>query len=171
MDTGPVNIKKPKAKGKKKLGNGIDPTPSTSSASGAANPSGPPARKSKNTAIYVSRLPPDATVSEVHETFSKFGLIEIDDTDQPKIKLYANDEGRFNGEALVVYFKEESVDLAIRMLDDVELRLGDASTRMAVRKADFSHKAGDGPQTAKAEYKPRVVDKKAATRRIGKMQR
>ncbi|KAG8956393.1 hypothetical protein FRC04_004474 [Tulasnella sp. 424] len=131
----------------------------------------PPARRSKNTAVYVSRLPPDVTVDELRDAFSKFGLIEIDDRDEPKIKLYADPQGNFNGEALVVYFKEESVDLAIRMLDDAELRLGEPGSRMAVRKAEFGHKEKDGEEGAKAEYKPRTaLDKKKATRRIGKMQ-
>lgn len=132
----------------------------------------PPARRSKNTAVYVSRLPPDVTVDELRDAFSKFGLIEIDDKDEPKIKLYADPQGNFNGEALVVYFKEESVDLVIRMLDDAELRLGEPGSRMAVRKAEFGHKEKDGEEGAKAEYKPRTaLDKKKATRRIGKMQR
>ncbi|KAG8985075.1 hypothetical protein FRB90_004948 [Tulasnella sp. 427] len=136
-----------------------------------AEPASVPARRPKNTAIYVARLPHDTTVDELRDAFSKFGLIEIDDNDEPKIKLYADAHGNFNGEALVVYFKEESVDLAIRMLDDSELRLGDPGSRMSVRKAEFGHKAKDGEEAAKPEYKPRTaVDKKKATRRIGKMQ-
>ncbi|KAG8863479.1 hypothetical protein FRB96_008219 [Tulasnella sp. 330] len=173
MDTGPVNIKKTKAKPIKKKGVIDGTTPSSSSA-----PAAPAPRASKNTAVYVSHLPPDSTPSELADAFGKFGLIEIDDKDEPKIKLYADETtGQFNGEALIVYFKEESVDLAIRMLDDAELRLGDSGTRMAVRKADFTHKVKDGANGtakeadgAKKEYKPRTVDKKAATRRIGKMQ-
>ncbi|KAG9038049.1 hypothetical protein FRB95_002977 [Tulasnella sp. JGI-2019a] len=172
MDTGPVNIKKTKAKVVKKK-----PTTTMTDAATSSTPSAPPPRQSKNTAVYVSHLPPDSTTSELADAFGKFGLIEIDDKDEPKIKLYADEmTGQFNGEALIVYFKEESVDLAIRMLDDAELRLGDSGTRMAVRKADFTHKAKDGANGgkeadgSKKEYKPRTVDKKAATRRIGKMQ-
>jgi len=168
--TGTVNIKKAKAKPNKK---GAASTGTDGGSTPAAPSATAPPRQSKNTAIYVSHLPHDTTVSELQETFTKFGLIEIDDNDDPKIKLYANEQGRFSGEALIVYFKEESVNLAIRMLDEAELRLGDAATRMAVRKADFTHKSKEGGREAdgtKAEFKPRVVNKKAATRRIGKMQ-
>lgn len=124
---------------------------------------------SKNTAVYVTGLPPDATKDEVVERFSKFGLIMEDDQGAPKVKMYARDDGSFNGEALVVYFKEESVSLAVTMLDDAELRIGVDKTRMSVQKADFTHKQ---PQHAEVkDVAPRVVDKKKATKRIGKMQK
>ncbi|EJD52695.1 hypothetical protein AURDEDRAFT_111297 [Auricularia subglabra TFB-10046 SS5] len=144
----PVNIKRPKKGG----------------ASAAPRP-----QVSKNTAVYVTGLPPDATKDEVVERFSKFGLIMEDDEGAPKVKMYARDDGSFNGEALVVYFKEESVTLAVTMLDDAELRVGIDKTRMSVQKADFTHKQ---PQQAEVKSSaPRVVDKKKATKRIGKMQK
>ena len=95
------------------------------------------------------------------------------------MKLYAREDGSFSGDALVVYFKEESVDLAITMLDDAELRVGEPGTRMRVQRAEFGHKheggggAGGGGQQGGAQAKPRrtVEDKKRATRRIGKMQK
>ena len=140
-------------------------------------------RKPKNTAVYVTGLPPDTEADEVHTRFSKFGLIEEDDGGYPKVKLYARDDGTFSGDALVVYFKEESVDLAIAMLDDSELRLGEPGTRMRVQRAEFGHKhegggaaegsGGGGGGSASGHAKPRktVQDKKRATRRIGKMQK
>ncbi|ESK85212.1 splicing factor u2af-associated protein 2 [Moniliophthora roreri MCA 2997] len=128
-------------------------------------------RKSKNTAVYVINLPPDTTHEELITTFSKYGVLEEDDDGEPKVKMYANDDGRFGGEALVVYFKEESVDLAVTLLDESELRLGDKSSIMRVAKADFTHKhkgsGGDGPTGGERK----VVDRKKATRRIGKMQK
>lgn len=84
------------------------------------------------------------------------------------MKMYARDDGTFSGEALVVYFKEDSVVLALNLLDDAELRLGDSGTVMRVQRAEFGHKntGRDG------DAKPRkTVDKKRATRRIGKMQK
>lgn len=56
-------------------------------------------------------------------------------------------------------------------MDEAELRLGDASTRMKVQKAEFRHKQqqGVGGQGGGGERK--VVNKKKATKRIGKMQR
>lgn len=131
----------------------------------------PPAeRKSKNTAVYVTGLPLDTEQDELIERFSRCGVIEEDEQGEPKIKMYARDDGSFSGEALVVYFKEESVLLALNILDDAELRLGVPSTVMRVTKADFAHKnnsTGTGDQS-----KPRkTVNKKQMTKRIGKMQK
>ncbi|KAG1900612.1 uncharacterized protein F5891DRAFT_1032850 [Suillus fuscotomentosus] len=125
--------------------------------------------KSKNTAVYVTGLPADTDVDEIVERFSKFGVIEEDDEGESKVKLYAREDGSFSGEALVVYFKEESVTLAVNLLDDAELRIGDASTIMSVQKAEFRHKHSGGVgEEAKLR---KTVDKKKITRRIGKMQK
>ena len=131
---------------------------------GDAPPSG---RKSKNTAVFV-RLPFDATFDEIVERFSKCGLIEEDDEGEPKVKMYARENGTFSGEALVVFFKEDSVNLAINILDDAELRLGDSSSRMSVQHAEFGHKHDN----TSGEAKPRrVVDRNKTTKRIGRMQK
>ncbi|KAF8881545.1 hypothetical protein CPB85DRAFT_1378315 [Mucidula mucida] len=95
-------------------------------------------RKSKNTAIYVTGLPLD----------TEFDEVVTGDDGEPKVKMYARDDGSFSGEALVVYFKEDSVILALNILDESELRLGDPNSSQP-RK---------------------TVDKKKASRRIGKMQ-
>ena len=114
------------------------------------------------------RLPFDATFEEIVERFSKCGLIEEDDEGEPKVKMYAREDGTFSGEALVVYFKEDSVNLAINILDDAELRLGGPASRMSVQRAEFGHK---NDKTG-GETKPRkVVDRKKITKRIGKMQK
>lgn len=94
-----------------------------------------------------------------------------DDEGLPKIKLYADETtGEFGGEALVVYFMEDSVDLAIRMLDEAELRLGEPGTLMRVKRGEFGHKSGGGGDGERKTVK-RVVDKKKATARINKMKR
>lgn len=122
--------------------------------------------------MYISNLPLDTEPDELAAQFGKFGVIEEDDEGAPKIKLYALEDGSFSGEALVVYFKEESVDLAIAMLDDVELRLGEAGPRMRVQKAEFGHKHEAGEVQSGGEARLRkTVDKKKASRRIGKMQK
>lgn len=129
-------------------------------------------RKPKNTAVYVTGLPPDTEADELHTRFSKFGLIEEDDEGTPKIKLYARDDGTFSGDALIVYFKEESVHLAVSLLDDDELRIGEPSTRMRVQRAEFSHKhEGEAKDGEAAKPRKTMADKKRATRRIGKMQK
>ncbi|PCH43874.1 hypothetical protein WOLCODRAFT_138648 [Wolfiporia cocos MD-104 SS10] len=128
-------------------------------------------RKSKNTAVYVTGLPLDTEADELVARFSKFGLIEEDDEGAPKVKLYAREDGSFSGEALVVYFKEESVDLAVTLLDDDELRIGDPSTRMRVQRAEFKHKHEKQDGNGEAKLRKTVMDKKRATKRIGKMQK
>lgn len=95
-------------------------------------------------------------------------MIEEDEDGDPKVKMYAKEDGSFNGEALVVYFKEDSVTLAINLLDDAELRLGQPSSAMRVAKADFAHKSHGSGQEARPR---RIVDKKKVTKRIGKMQK
>jgi HIV Tat-specific factor 1 len=57
--------------------------------------------------------------------------------------MYEDDKGQFKGDALVVYFRPESVNLAIQMLDDSEFRLGTEGPmgRMRVQAADFSYKS------------------------------
>lgn len=131
----------------------------------------PGERKSKNTAVYVTGLPLDTEADELVERFSKCGVVEEDDQGEPKVKMYAKEDGTFSGEALVVYFKEDSVLLALNILDDAELRFGDPSTVMRVARADFAHKSA-GAGGGNADHKPRkTMDKKKASRRIGKMQK
>jgi HIV Tat-specific factor 1 len=144
------------------------PGPSTKRGKGVSNGDASTAeRKSKNTAVFV-RLPFDATFDEVVERFSKCGLIEEDDEGEPKVKMYAREDGTFSGEALVVYFKEDSVNLAINILDDAELHLGEPSSRMSVQRAEFGHKNDN----VGGESKPRkVVNRKKTTKRIGRMQK
>ncbi|KAK1232303.1 hypothetical protein PQX77_004554 [Marasmius sp. AFHP31] len=133
---------------------------------------GPGERKSKNTAVYVTGLPVDTDSDELVKCFSKYGVLEEDDEGDPKVKMYARDDGTFSGEALVVYFKEDSVTLAVALLDESELRLGDPSSIMKVAKADFSHKGQGGNGGEGGQGPPRkTVDKKKMTKRIGKMQR
>jgi HIV Tat-specific factor 1 len=88
----------------------------------------------------------------------------------PRIKMYANDEGDFNGEALVVYFKKESVDLAITLMDDYEFRLGDYSHgKIKVNEADHSFRKNK--DTAKIVTKMGRKERKAAERTRADMQR
>ncbi|KAI9728622.1 MAG: hypothetical protein M1828_002728 [Chrysothrix sp. TS-e1954] len=97
----------------------------------------------KNTAVYVTSLPLDATADEIHTVFSKYGLVaEEVESGEPRIKLYKDDSGNPKGEALVVYFRPESVQLAIDMLDDSDFRFtpGGKTGKMRVLEADSSFK-------------------------------
>jgi HIV Tat-specific factor 1 len=121
--------------------------------------------------VYVTGLPTDTDPDELVDRFSKCGVIEEDDNGEPKIKMYAREDGTFSGVALIVYFKEDSVILAVNLLDEDELRRGDSSTRMSVAKADFAHKAKTGGHGEGTSQPRKTIDKKAATRRIGKMRK
>ncbi|KAI9472928.1 hypothetical protein BDB00DRAFT_216080 [Zychaea mexicana] len=98
-------------------------------------------RELKNTSVYVTGVPTDATMDEMKQVFSKCGVIMEDlESGLPKIKIYQDQEGKPKGDALVTYFKEESVPLAINLLDESELRLGDPATLIKVQQAQFKEK-------------------------------
>lgn len=94
-----------------------------------------------NTSIYVNGLPEDVTLTELVETFGKFGVIKQDEKGQPRIKIYVDkSSGLPKGDALVTYLKEPSAPLAIQMLDGVPLRLGGGGKLLSVSMAKFEMK-------------------------------
>ncbi|KAM7132101.1 LOW QUALITY PROTEIN: 17S U2 SnRNP complex component HTATSF1-like [Molossus nigricans] len=77
----------------------------------------------RNTNAYVSGLPPDITLDEFIQLMSKFGIIMRDpQTEEFKVKLYKDDQGNMKGDGLCCFLKRESVDLALKLLDDNEIR-------------------------------------------------
>lgn len=130
----------PKGKGVKKAR--LDPSDEPSSSSS----NGPPVRKEpkKSTGIYITNLPQDATSEEIAVVFSKCGIILLGPNNLPRVKMYTDDEEVFKGEALVLYFKESSVELAVQVMDDTEFRFGEGQ-RMKVKKAEW----GDGGEDKK----------------------
>lgn len=54
---------------------------------------------------------------------------------EPKIKLYKDDNDQIKGDALVMYFKPESVQLAISLLDEAEFR---PNISLRISRAIFS---------------------------------
>lgn len=131
-------------------------------ANGKANKKQKPDKPKKaTTAVYVTSLPEDVTVEELQQVFSKFGVIaESLDSDAPRIKLYQDDDGRFKGDALIVYFRPESVDLAVRMLDESDLRLGQPAITgpMRVRPAESSYKSQKEQPLATDQAKKKGTD-------------
>ncbi|KAK4111959.1 hypothetical protein N656DRAFT_733084 [Canariomyces notabilis] len=132
---------------------------------------GPPQPK-QNTAVYVTGLPLDATVDEVAELFSrKCGVIaEEIDSGRPRIKMYTDADGNFKGDALIVFFKPQSVDMAIMLLDDTEFRFpapGETLPKMRVQAADSSYKKTkyDGDSEAGASNKPGEGDNSSSNAR------
>ena len=96
----------------------------------------------------------------MRETFSKCGVIaEEIESGKPRIKLYRNEDGTLKGDALIVYFRPESVDLAIQMLDGTALRYGTAGN-MKVQAADFSYKAQqEAPAKINNKDKKKIIKK------------
>jgi HIV Tat-specific factor 1 len=135
----------------------------------------PPPSSAKKTAVWISNLPPNTTVPLLASVFSKAGVLLIGDDGQPRIKLYYDEEGKFKGEALVMYFKEGSVDLAIRLLDDTELEMGGGYGNMRVKEAEYdkSAKADHGERKPGGEEKKNYTteEKQRMSKRIKAMQR
>ncbi|CBJ28191.1 conserved unknown protein [Ectocarpus siliculosus] len=95
-------------------------------------------KKATNLWVYVKGLPVDIEVEEVREHFSKCGIIATDPlTQQPKIKIYKDDEGHPKGDGSVCYAKAESVEMAINVLHEGQLRPG---VTIEVSKAVFQQK-------------------------------
>ena len=69
--------------------------------------------------------------------------------------MYYDDDGKFKGDALVMYFKEGSVDLAITLLDDTELEMGGGHGNMRVRVAEY-----DKSQNTEGEKKVEESEQK-----------
>ena len=111
----------------------------------------------------MTSIPLDATVEEVHDVFCKCGVIaEEIDSHHPRIKMYTDENGKFKGDALVVYFRPESVNLAIQMLDDTDFRLGQAGPdgKMKVQAADFSFKSQqEAPVQRNTRDKQKILKK------------
>jgi HIV Tat-specific factor 1 len=116
--------------------------------------------------VYVTGLPHDATVDEVAQVFSrKCGVIaEEIDSGRPRIKLYTDAKGEFKGDALIVFFKAPSVDMAITLLDDTEFRFGElgGSGRMRVMAADASYKKTKVEEAGSAVAKDKERAKSSA---------
>jgi HIV Tat-specific factor 1 len=105
----------------------------------------PPPVPKQNTAVYVTGLPTDTTIDEIQDLFSrKAGVIaEEIDSGAPRIKMYSDSEGNFKGDALIVFFKPQSVNMAVMLLDDTVFRFTPSGTtegRIRVQAADSSYK-------------------------------
>lgn len=100
-----------------------------------------------NTAVYVSGLPLDITLEELTQFFGKCGLIARDEKGKDKIKLYKDTNGEVKGDALCIYIKVESVDLALKLLDNSEIR----GKTVSVQRAKFQ---------MKGEYDPALKPKR-----------
>ena len=134
------------------------------------------------------------TEDELHDTFSKFGVIaESLDDSKPRIKLYSDDKGEFKGDALIgestasknedpmgcayvciaVYFRPESVDIAVQMLDETDFRMGQPvmTGPMRVKAAEASYKSQkDQPLAGDAAKKKGTTANRDRSKAIQKTQ-
>jgi HIV Tat-specific factor 1 len=131
-----------------------------------ANSAKPPKAKSKN-AIYVTGLPTDTNIDEIHAYFSKFGVIAesalkkgakqvtydedgdpvVHKIGPPRINLYKNQDGTLKGDALIVFHDTESdlntsVVRAVDFADGANFREGSNGGEAIIRVdvADSTYK-------------------------------
>lgn len=87
--------------------------------------------------VFVLGLPHDIKRDEIAQYFGKCGIVKKDpETAEFKIKMYEDEkvsffdfptnysQGNFKGEALVSYYRPESVQLALTILDGSEIKPG-----------------------------------------------
>ncbi|KAF3043126.1 hypothetical protein E8E12_002273 [Didymella heteroderae] len=147
----------------------IDPTSKKRKNAQAADVNKKP-KVQENRAIYVSNLPRDTNEIEIEDEFKKYGIIDQGADGNKRIKMYKDDDGNFNGEALIVYFKKDSVDLAIRMMDEYYFRIEDQSQGVIrVKEADFSYKKHKDGDEIKNQMSRK--DKKASERNRAELNR
>lgn len=114
-----------------------------------------------NSGVYASNLPLDIDSVEIKQVFGKYGVIAQDLlTNKPRIKMYLDEEDNFKGDALIVYLKPESVDLAVQMLDDTQLRVNGA--KIKVERAQFKPKddGDEAPKKQLTEEERKVIKKR-----------
>ncbi|KAF2196536.1 putative nuclear mRNA splicing factor-associated protein [Delitschia confertaspora ATCC 74209] len=108
----------------------------------------------ENKAIYVTGIPLDATVDEIDELFTRYGGIIAEGADGKKrIKMYADEEGNFKGDALIVFFRAESVQQAINLRDEAPFRYDNKCGNMSVTAADMSYKKNNDAEFKGKEKK------------------
>ena len=70
-------------------------------------------------------MPKDITKEELKEYFGRCGMIRLDAvTGEESIRVYTDNEGVPKGDARIGFEMIESVDMAIEMLNDTEIRPG-----------------------------------------------
>ncbi|EPZ33746.1 hypothetical protein O9G_002384 [Rozella allomycis CSF55] len=104
-------------------------------------------KENVNTSVYVSQLPEDVTVKDLE-----------------RIKIYHDEHGNPKGDALITYFKPESVDLAISLLDETEIAPG---CIIRVQEPIYETKDDDNIDEKKKKKK---TDKKIVKKRIETME-
>jgi len=84
-------------------------------------------------------------------------------TGTEKIKVYTDDKGRAKGDALISYVRPESVDLAMEMLNDTEIR---PKYKVLLDKAQFEQKGDYVPRKKVTEDKVALIKAKTDQSRL-----
>jgi len=97
--------------------------------------------------IYTSKvhiLVADISNEELKEFFSRAGVIRTDTVSgEERIKVYRDEQGRIKGDALVSYAKQESVDIALEMLNEREIK---PNAKIYIERANFEQKGDYVPR-------------------------
>ncbi|KRX03910.1 hypothetical protein PPERSA_12115 [Pseudocohnilembus persalinus] len=113
-----------------------------------------------NSYIYIQGLPEDIDQDALIEFFGKAGIIKEDiQTNQKKVKIYKDEQGKVKGDATIGYEMEESVQLAIEMLDG---RFIDDKHKIKVQRAHFDFKKHKNEENGSLNQKrepPQKLDK------------
>ncbi|CAK4031197.1 related to cold sensitive U2 snRNA supressor [Lecanosticta acicola] len=128
-----------------------------------------PKQPKPNTAIYVTGIPADAHLDEIKTLFSRCGAIqESVESDEKRIKMYYDREGKFKGEALIIFLSPTSVTMAINLYDEspfVRDDPKDPTSTIRVVEADRSFKATkDDDEAEEASEKTRAKFKSKPTK-------
>lgn len=116
-----------------------------------------------NTNVYINNLPEDITMEEFIELMQKCGLILKDtETNQYKIKLYKNKDGKLKGDGLCTYIKPESVTLALQILDGYRYK----DKELSVEKAKFELKGEYDPSKKPRKRKEEKDRQKKRLKRL-----
>ncbi|GJQ68277.1 hypothetical protein Trydic_g16873 [Trypoxylus dichotomus] len=115
-----------------------------------------------NTKVYVSNLPTDITEEEFVELMQKCGLVMRDAvTQKMKVKLYKEPGTDYlKGDALCTYIRVESVDLALKLLNDSMFK----GKKLKIERAKFQ---------MRGEYDPKLkpkTKKRKEKEKVKKMQ-
>lgn len=134
---------------------------STNLPKGGQKPNGLKTRKSlPNRAVYITGLPLDVTVDELQSLFAKCGILAEDDEGNVRIKLYTDSKGVNKGDALIHFFRPESVELACSLYNEYELRFGEADSVIKVEPAVFDNEKKEVDKKVDEETNNGSKDKK-----------
>ena len=99
-----------------------------------------------NKSIYAKGMPLDVTLEECIAFFSRAGVIKKDpDTAKEVIKLYTDEEGKPKGDALITFFRPESVQQAFALLHEAFIRPG---FKVLIEEAKFKLEPGTSVRQA-----------------------